>query len=301
MSSEPYASKLELLNSPLGLITPGLQIALLIGLLLSYAVYKDYDAFRKLGPGGTSSNFLGYMRITALRLFAIRRPRDPDQLPATLYPPVGLLHQMPEKLLRRSGTPPEVTGIAPHRQTTQKGSWDDFTTLADRIKALVTQHPACLRLDVSCFEKHGTALFAKSPINKTCNGEICHAHPSDGSMHMTLHPQDARTVLELGWGELHPLAKGGWLSRFVPLGFVMVYAPRDPAELETVMRITRAASWWVGGLKLEEPKEETSVRHVENSNGSSPVVDSGNNRTMQDVGRNDTQTRSRQSTITRAA
>jgi hypothetical protein len=70
---------------------------------------------------------------------------------------------------------------------------------------------------------------------------------------MTLHPQDARIVLERGWGERHPLARGGWLSRFVPIGFVMVYAPRDAEELEAVMEIIRAAIWWVGGQTLDLP------------------------------------------------
>lgn len=75
-----------------------------------------------------------------------------------------------------------------------------------------------LQLGTSCFEKHGTALFSTAPIRKTCNGEIFHVHASDGSMHMTLHPADLKTVLEAGWAERHPLARGGWFENFVPKG-----------------------------------------------------------------------------------
>jgi hypothetical protein len=58
-------------------------------------------------------------------------------------------------------------------------------------------------------------------------------------------------VLQQAWGERHPLSTGGWLSRFVPAGFVMVYAPRDEEELENVMGIVKAAVWWVGGVDVE--------------------------------------------------
>lgn len=64
---------------------------------------------------------------------------------------------------------------------------------------------------------------------------------------MTLHPADAKTVLEAGWGERHPIARGGWFERFVPGGFVMVYAPRDDNEIKAVLQIVRAAAWFVGG------------------------------------------------------
>jgi len=48
-------------------------------------------------------------------------------------------------------------------------------------------------------------------------------------MHMNLHPDDIREVLEKGWGQRHPLARKGWWffgSMPVPEDFVMIYAPR---------------------------------------------------------------------------
>jgi len=68
--------------------------------------------------------------------------------------------------------------------------------------------------------------------------EFVHVHPpEDGSFHMILAPDDCGTVLAHGWGELHPMAAAG---RFHPHA-VMVYAPRDEAEIETVLAIVSAA------------------------------------------------------------
>lgn len=78
---------------------------------------------------------------------------------------------------------------------------------------------------------------------------------------MNLHPDDAKVVLEKGWGERHPLSKGGWMRRFVPREFVLVYAPRDEAELRVVGRIIEAAGWWVAGGRFEMDVE-TGKNHV---------------------------------------
>jgi len=66
-------------------------------------------------------------------------------------------------------------------------------------------------------------------------------------MHLTLAPGDVAKVLEARWGERHPLARGGWWERFVPAGFVLVYAPRDEGEVEVVVGVARAAAAFVGG------------------------------------------------------
>ncbi|KAI9754646.1 MAG: hypothetical protein M4579_004609 [Chaenotheca gracillima] len=227
-----------------------LLILLVLVAVALYAVYRDYLSFINLGPGGTPSNFYGYLRVSFLKFFALRNPYLPSTLPIVAWPEVGFLPNDLLNLPHRAGIRPQVTGIAPHRQTTQQGSPTSFSALVERIRALQAVNPASLRLGTSCFEKHGTGLFAVVPVNRTCSGEVCHAHASDGSLHMTLHPADARIVLERGWGERHPLANGGWLTRFVPMGFVMIYAPRTPAELEVVMHIVHAATWWVSGRTL---------------------------------------------------
>ena len=84
-------------------------------------------------------------------------------------------------------------------------------------------------------------------------------------MHLTLHPADAKAVLESGWGERHPLARGGWCRRFVPKEFVLVYAPREEGEVEVVMEIVAASVWWVSGIDVngDEAGMRKRSAHVE--------------------------------------
>lgn len=200
-------------------------------------LYADYKAFLALGPGGTPSNLPGYLRIKTLSLFAIRNPYLP-----TPTNQQGQLRDLPARLTQR----PVTRGIAPHRQTTQRASPALYHRLTAELHRLATADPERLKLGKSCFEKHGTGLFFRSPVRRTCGGEICHVHPSDGSMHMTLHPADVKVVLEAGWGEKHPLARGGWFDKFVPEGFIMVYAPGGEEDLEVLVRIVEAGTWFVG-------------------------------------------------------
>jgi hypothetical protein len=72
---------------------------------------------------------------------------------------------------------------------------------------------------------------------------------------MTLHPADAKIVLEAGWGERHPLARGGWFERFVPRDFVMIYSPVEECDLVTIVQIIKAGVWNVSG----DPATHTSV------------------------------------------
>ncbi len=59
--------------------------------------------------------------------------------------------------------------------------------------------------------------------------EFAHIHPAhDGSLHVTLPPDVRQAVLENGWGESHPVS-----------GTLMIYGPRNAAELEVVWRIVK--------------------------------------------------------------
>lgn len=46
--------------------------------------------------------------------------------------------------------------------------------------------------------------------------ELVHLHMIDGSLHMTLSPQDARVVVEKKWGELHRLAGVAYRGYYMP-------------------------------------------------------------------------------------
>jgi len=240
------------------LLHPSLIASILAFAPLPVLIHNDYRAFLSLGPGGTPSTFAGYLKITYLRLFALSDPFTPPTIldPRNILPAAGHLESSPARLARRDGPRPRVEGIAPQRQLDQRGCPDTHFAFRAAVSRLASEHPQFLRTGTSCFEKKGLALFAINPLNATCRGEICHVHHSDRSFHMNLHPNDAAVVLERGWGQRHPLARGGRFVKYVPKEFVMVYAPRNKEELEVVCRIVEAAAWWVCAQKftLNVPK-----------------------------------------------
>ncbi|PGH07965.1 hypothetical protein GX51_01405 [Blastomyces parvus] len=215
-------------------------------------VRKGYHDFLALGPGGTPSTPAGYLRICVLRIFTLRNPLNPPYIPSYIHPQSGILNDLPKRI----GSRPEVVGIAPQRQMTDRGPKGIYAALTATIKELSLRHPDSLFLGVSRFEKHNTGLFSlpRCQSHLTCNGEICHSHAYDGSMHLTLHPADVKTIIEKGWGERHPLARESWWwrFRFVPPTFVLIYSPRTMEELRCVTQIIYAASWWISGIDLRK-------------------------------------------------
>lgn len=178
-------------------------------------IHNDYRNFLALGPGGTPSTIAGYARLAWFRLFALRDPFAPLPVPSTptspstsssATPRAGIL--APSRLPYRPGPTPTVAGLAPQRQLNQHGSADATARLTAALSLLARREPRRFGVATSCLEKHGFALFARHPVNVCGNGEVCHVHSSDGSMHMNLHPEDIAQVLKLGWGQRHPLAWG---------------------------------------------------------------------------------------------
>ncbi|KAM9884041.1 hypothetical protein VDGL01_01846 [Verticillium dahliae] len=241
---------------------------LIVSVPLLLLIHNDYNNFLGLGPGGTPPTFQGYARIAWLRLWALRdpfTPPDPDPTPGRLPTRGRLLvgtNSAPSRtssvhgsssnntnvdaLPYRPGPRPVVAGIAPQRQLDQHGAKPQYRALRRTLEHLAARRPGRFGTARSCLEKHGLGLFARHPVNVTCNGEVCHVHDSDHSLHMTLHPDDIAEVLRKGWGQRHPLARKGWFGAMpVPEEFLMVYAPRDDQELQIVCRIIEAAIWYV--------------------------------------------------------
>ena len=198
-------------------------------------IHNDYQNFLGLGPGGTPSTFPGYLRIVWFRLWSLRDPFEAPEPDPSRLPKAGILSRtcMPY----RAGPRPIVAGIAPQRQLDQHGSRYCYQTLRRSMSKLADKFPKRFGTERSCLEKHGLALFARHPLQTTCQGEICHVHDSDHSMHMCLHSDDIKEVLRKGWGQRHPLA---WRSRFlkspVSPDFVMIYAPKGRIQYQTLPR-----------------------------------------------------------------
>ncbi|KAI1779954.1 hypothetical protein F4818DRAFT_160311 [Hypoxylon cercidicola] len=221
-------------------------ISLVAGLLF---IHNDYQNYLKLGPGGTPATFPGYVRINWLKLWACRDPLNPLPADPDVEPVAGILRKKP--LPYRCGPRPRVVGIAPQRQVNQFGSRECYLALRRTLENHSSVNSEQVGVGTSCFEKHGMGLFARYPFNKTCQGEICHVHNSDHSMHMNLHPDDVKEVIEKGWGERHPLTSQCLLKMPVPKQFTMVYAPRSVDELKVVCQIIEAAGWWVSAKEMK--------------------------------------------------
>lgn len=179
--------------------------------------------------------------MKALSLLALRDAYKANiPIPGNLLFRDGRLGHLPERRHSR----PKTEGIAPHRQVEQQGGAEMFQKLAAAIEAFAPGANNDFAIGTSCYEKNSDALFAVQAASQRCRREVVHVHSSDGSMHVTLHPADANTVLRSGWGERHPLA-GVLSERFVPEEFMMVYAPQNDEEMEVVLDIIRAACWFI--------------------------------------------------------
>ena len=203
---------------------------------LGWAI-ADYRAWRALGPGGLPGSPSGWWRMTRLRM-AKRDPlacppRDADASMATL-----------EDLPYRRGARPRVAPHpVPHRQLDAHAPAPLIRTLQGTFENAACADPARLSMATSHYEKHNQAVTLGAPWRRhadarVAHGEIGHVHPSDGSMHMIVSPADARIVIERGWGERHGLA-GVRLG--LPSSYMMIYAPRDEADVSAVSSILGAA------------------------------------------------------------
>lgn len=91
-------------------------------------------------------------------------------------------------------------------------------------------------------------LAAGPPEAFMIGEEFAHLHPPyDGSLHMRLPFDVIEEVLAKGWGELHPSAPKG----FAPGKTVMVFGPRDEAELSIVWQILQQSYNFATGRRAE--------------------------------------------------
>jgi hypothetical protein len=68
--------------------------------------------------------------------------------------------------------------------------------------------------------------------------EFAHLHPApDHSLHAMLPLEVARKAIDAGWAEPHPVARRG----LIPATAVMLYAPRDPGEVDVIETLVRAS------------------------------------------------------------
>lgn len=93
----------------------------------------------------------------------------------------------------------------------------------------------------SVLERRGRAMFLKDRYDLPnplayARRELAHLHDSDISGHILLSFRDAKEVLSKGWGERHRVA-----GTIAPLGYMIIYQPRNTKELETFLNILKAS------------------------------------------------------------
>ena len=90
--------------------------------------------------------------------------------------------------------------------------------------------------------------------------EFAHVQPGyDGSVHLALPIALATDVIGRGLGVAHPLAG----VRLTP-GMVMLYGPRDAAELETVVGVVTVSHAWASG-QLATQVSDNAIRRARQS------------------------------------
>ncbi len=142
---------------------------------------------------------------------------------------------------KRPGPRPRTTPTNPHTQLDQNAPphlQEQVFALARSLPGVATG-PSAISVPGArafCLPDCGGAGVRREAFMIEC--EFAHIHPPrDGSLHMTLPPAIVDAVVENGWAELHPLAgKHG-----LPSNIVMVYGPRDEAELAVVGDLLRAS------------------------------------------------------------
>jgi hypothetical protein len=147
----------------------------------------------------------------------------------------------------RRGARPRTTPTNPHTQLDQQP--DDTSVrdeLARRVFGLagVEERPSAISVPGARALWLDEAVAGGPSEAFLVGREFAHLHPPpDASLHLMLPSSLAEEAIDSGWAELHPVARLG----LIPRTAVMVYAPRDDAELEVVERLVRASHLFATG------------------------------------------------------
>ncbi|MEM9466673.1 MAG: luciferase family protein [Actinomycetota bacterium] len=145
-----------------------------------------------------------------------------------------------DDLPARPGPRPSTTPTNPHTQLDQNAPAELQAQVADFMFELdcVVETTSSISVPGARAMWLHDACEAGPPNAFMVGREFCHLHPQyDGSLHLNLPLDVVEVAIERGWAENHPLAARG----IVPHNVVMVYGPRDEAELEVVTRLVAAS------------------------------------------------------------
>jgi hypothetical protein len=150
-------------------------------------------------------------------------------------------------LARRAGPRPRTTTTNPHSQLDQLPPREVIDDLVSRLRQMSgVLIGGSLRAPPGTIGFHLPEDGARGPFEAFLLArEFAHVHPDpDGSLHLTLPPGLREAAIAGGWAEPHPLAGRPTVSPQI----VMVYAPRDEAEIELVRTLVEASRRYAAGL-----------------------------------------------------
>ncbi|KAJ8100239.1 hypothetical protein POJ06DRAFT_100213 [Lipomyces tetrasporus] len=227
--------------------------------------YQDYQLYMSYGPGGPPYNAFGWF----ISRFLIT-PFAQEMFGTEVYQQrinqgetTTFIHLPDGKLPRRKGKIPVVGPHAvPQRQINQLPNEEIKRKLTETFNAVATNNSKLVKLAPSRLERHTDAMWLTDAIPLSSRiqeavqtvGEVSHIHgTSDHSVHVVLCPEDAKEVIDAGWGQRNGFS--GWkpvatLTRGninLPATYILVYAPRNQEEIEVVMELVRASLRYMSG------------------------------------------------------
>lgn len=146
----------------------------------------------------------------------------------------------------RSGSRPATALVMPHQQLDQTPPVALQEELWRRMTGLEGVRAG--RSNVSLPETRALHLdrqIAHGPSDAYMVGtEFAHLHGArDGSLHAMLPVATVAEAINTGWAEAHPLASRG----IAPPTLVMLFGPRDNAELETIWQLIQISYGFARG------------------------------------------------------
>ncbi|KAJ6011966.1 hypothetical protein N7499_013064 [Penicillium canescens] len=235
--------------------------ALLTSTLLLPAAYRDYKIFKSYGPGGVPNNALGWILVRVFFQPFGREMLSTDEYVRRIAAAEGHgkgdegFLMLSER--RKEGRPVVGPHVVPQRQLTQVPDEVVMEKFCDVFNAFGLRNHHLVKLSRSNLENHVPALFFADhiPSPGILNGEIAHIHSgNDHSAHVILAPADCIKVIEAGWGQRHAFSGSSAMTYLslgtrpdIPAEYLLIYAPRTEAEIETVMQIIAAAVKFMTG------------------------------------------------------
>lgn len=230
---------------------------------LAIPAYRDYRIFKSYGPGGVPNNALGWILVRVLFQPFGREMLSTDEYVRRIAAAEG--HGKGDDgflvLSGERGTRPVVgPHVVPQRQLTQVPDEAVMEKLGGVFESFARRNHHLVKLARSNLERHADGIFLAdhlpaSGLARTMQGEIAHVHfGNDHSLHMVLAPADCIKIIEAGWGQRHAFS-GSSAMAFLSLGtrpdipaeYLLIYAPRTEAEIETVMQILSASVKFMTG------------------------------------------------------